>query len=222
MNLTDIINNVRLCIDEQSVNDASFSDLSGDTTKMDNIIQGKIGDALLWLCMNAPTNMLYGTDTRVENEDVPTGIITTDTVAEGDMTNDCILMPTSYIRLVRLFTSSWSRAVSELELVTEDSEEFLEFSDTTARATAERPKAAIIRSDGIYIKPWPVTEGASYDYTCITLPPYAVGDTTIPLPPLCKSAFIYYIAFLVLSAYGDARANNMLSIANINIGRIPQ
>ena len=40
-----------------------------------------------------------------------------------------------------------------------------------------------------------------------------------PIPPRVKTAFIYYLAFLVLSAYEDSRAKNMFEIAKMNIGK---
>ena len=44
------------------------------------------------------------------------------------------------------------------------------------------------------------------------------SSTDISVPDMLKNAFIYYIAYLLLSAYDDTKANQMYTIALQQLG----
>ena len=251
MTVEQIIEAVRFCIDEEDSNPSSLANvtvLGSDNVLMDNIIKSKIGDALRWICLYAPADMLGGTDepdTTEQGQTVhhPTGIITdvpsvTPTAiayGSGSTNGGRIDMPSDFIRLVRVRTQDWHRAVAKP--IAEDSEEYLQLYDENgATATMDRPVAAIIEGETRKLEVWPAKAGStmltfSYSYVAaigdnsfdVTVTPSGgeqYTETHYPLPPKARTAFIYYLAFLLLCAYGDGRADRMLAIAKMNLGLI--
>lgn len=244
MTIADIISAVRWCIDEEAVNASNLEvedpsnydyDVS-DHILMDNIIKSKIGDALRWVCLYAPSELLTGSDTSGGD----TGIVYEGTITTRDpitdesagvvdgapssVTYNRFVLPSNFIKLVRVRGTSWHRSVSGESLLKEDSEEYLQLHDPTcAYATADRPQAALINKKRKELECWPAS--GTFEFTCIVSPasvnivPSVQPTDTVDVPPLVRSAFIYYLAFLLLSAYGDARAVRMLEIAKMNIGR---
>jgi hypothetical protein len=135
-------------------------------------------------------------------------------------------MPADFVKLARVRVAGWHRAVKEL--LTEDSDEYLQLYDTNgATATVDRPQAVLIEKSTREIEVWPIGSPANYTYVAnvdpeehafdVTSGEPAVTERHYPLPPRVKTSFIYYLAFLLLSAYGDARSEKMLEIAMQNL-----
>lgn len=222
MSIDSIVDAVRYCIDEEASNDTSFANASnGDNTKMNNIIKSKIGDAFHWLCLHAPAEVLTG------NDGVSTTSIVADvTVASSGITSipatgtaigGYFAVATDFLRLVRVRGEGWHRAV--MNPLSEDSEEYLQLYDSNgAEATVERPQAALILSATKKIEVYPKPTSVTYTYIKDPLAGGTNYSTTNPLiPSKAQGAFVYYLAFLTLSAYGDSRAPRMLEIAQMNL-----
>lgn len=222
MTVENIIKAVRFCYDEEALNAANFGDASSnDNTLMDNIIKSKIGDALRWVCLYAPAELLTGKD-----GDSATTIVadkTPDTVnnipSSGDSIGGSFSVENDFLRLIRVRGNDWHRAV--MTPIEEDSEEYLQLYDTNgAAATKDRPQAAIIYSATKKIEVYPKPTTVTYTYVKDPLATGTDYSTTAPsIPTKAQGAFIYYLAFLVLSAYEDSRAPRMLEIAKMNISR---
>ena len=244
MTVKQIIKAVRWCIDEEAVNMANLADASAydfedgahtDEGLMNNIIKSKIGDALRWICLYAPADLLGGTDEYVSGTTTPiaTGILvdmpTTGTLAPTPIVGTQagkLVMPSDFVKLARVRVAGWHRAVKNL--LSEDSDEYLQLYDTNgATATEDRPQAALIEKSAREIEVWPTGTSAEYTYVANidaedVIKEREEGGTTIAyvaLPPRVKTSFVYYLAYLLLSAYGDARAERMLQIAmqNLNV-----
>lgn len=242
MNIDDIVSRVRWAIDEEALTNESFLNASaGDSTKMDNIIKASIGTALHWVCLHAPVEMLTGNDGTtpppseqqkliVDKEltvGTGTGHYTVITIGTPPTTIGCTFgVENDFLRLIRVRGDSWYRAV--MSPFSEDSDEYLQLRDENgAMATNDRPQAALILSATKQIEAYPAP-AAKIVYTYVKDPlaggatDYTSGTATAPfVPAKAQAALIYYIAFLVLSAYGDARAARMLEIAMMNIGQKP-
>lgn len=231
MTVQDIIKQVRFCIDEEPMDGASFRHASADDdVRMNHIIESKIGDAMRWLCVYAPADILGGSD----EEGRGTGVLvdaslSSSSVSSGDVAlvqgTGCwkLRMPTDFIKLSRVRVSGWSRSVSSP--ITEDSDEYLQLSDEHgAEATNDRPVAALIDKARKEIELWPSGEEASsveVTYVVSTDGERFTknGASSIAVPPAARTSFIYYLAFLLLSAYNDPRATAMFEIAKLNLGR---
>lgn len=221
MTVGEIIKAVRWCYDEEQIDSADFRNASAnDNTYMNNIIKSKIGDAVRWICLYCPAELLGDTDTT----GVSTGVMADATMTPVDISGTnggTLTMPSDFIRLVRVRVEGWHRAVRVPE--TEDSPEYLQFRDQFgASAVEDRPMAAIIEKATKQIEVWPTGNSAEVTYIQdpnVSIASDAADSTSVALPPRAKSAFIYYLAFLVLSAYEDSRAPRMLEIAKMNIGK---
>lgn len=236
MTIGKIIEAVRFCIDEEAQNGSNLA-YANDKTRMDGIIKDKIGDALRWVCINAPVELLSGTDTHNGGTPVDTGIIVDKTgtftassteykyIAMTGRSNGYgrILTGEDFIKLARVRIAGWHRAI--INPFAEDSEEYLQlFDEYGATATTGRPQAALINKKLKEIEVWPVSSGDNVEYSYVAMIPDSTINTSsdsnnVALPPNARTSFIYYLAFLLLSAYGDARAPRMLEIAKMSLSR---
>nr|MBP7471970.1 hypothetical protein [Prevotella sp.] len=222
MTITEIIRQVRWCVDEEGENGADFSDSPSvdgkDDMYTDSIIKSKINDALRWVCMYAPSILIVGDS---EEESYAKTINTSDGANKYNVVDGvgrCIL-PSNTFRIIRARVDTWKRSVSKT--IDEDSDDYLELSNDTAMATVENPKVAIIEKIPKEIECYPA--GSSLELTVVCIPldlitPETDNSTNVPLPLKVRTAFLYYIAYLLLTAFDDASAERMYKIAKENLG----
>lgn len=226
MTVNDIVKAVRWCIDEEGLNvshidDASAFDYgSGDEGLMNNIIKAKIPDALRWICLYAPSELMSSSgDTSAEGS--------VDLIIEENLvpTNNLLTPNKTLTKVVRVKGSNWHRAILGDSLLKEDSDEYLQLRDNNgAEATNDRPQAALINTKQKKVEVWPAI-GNTFTLTyakalsATELNTITTTNATINVPVLVETSFIYYLAFLLLSAYGDARREGMLEIAMQNLGK---
>lgn len=231
-----IISSVRLCIDEEAVNDASFVAASdGDSSKMNNIIKKRIPDALRWVCLYAPSEYLAGGGSSSSSssgsgsgsssgsggESGGIDIVVEKTVEAANMNENKVPLDAGFLRLIRVRCDGWHRAVMGESVLREDSDEYLQLKDAYgATATEDRPQAALIQTKTKAVEVWPKGKEATVTYIALPKELYDISEdeTDINVPPLVETSFIYYLAYLLLSAWGDGRAKNMLEIATMNLG----
>ena len=227
MDIQSIVNGVRLCIDEEADNVSSLAGADGDDiTKMNNIIKSKIGDALHWVCLHAPVDMLTGkdgpsTDTSLVADVTAEESSITSIPATGDAIGASVALASDFLRLIRVRGNDWHRAI--MTPISEDSEEYLQLYDANgAAATADRPQAALILSASKKLEVYPKPTTIKYTYVKDPLAggtDYSASGASAPqLPTKLHGSMLYYIAYLTLSAYGDARSTRMLEIAMQNLG----
>ncbi|MBR2291706.1 MAG: hypothetical protein IJ868_05265 [Prevotella sp.] len=231
MEVGQIIKEVRWCFDEEAANNADFIGASDrDSALMDNIIKAKIGDALRWVCLYAPADVLNGSDSGTDTDIVREARLGPG-VTYGGMTLNInnekgygtVTLPADFVKLARIRVDNWHRAVTTP--IAEDSDEYLQLNDENgATATYDRPQAAIIETLPKKIEAWPMkNQDGGCTVTVVCAPSVSVDTDTrddhdVAMPPKAKAAIIYYLAFLVLSAYEDSRAARMLEIAKMNLG----
>lgn len=228
MTVGEIIKSVRWCIDEEAVNaaalvGASAYDFDGgthtDTGLMNNIIRDKIPAALRWVCLYAPAEQLSGYDSSKSSDAID--IIQEDTLSSAKG----ILIPSkTLIRVVRVKGEDWHRAILGDSLIKEDSNEYLQLRDENgATATVDRPQAALINTKQKKVEVCP--GDGTFTLTYIK----ALSDSDISgldddakevgIPANIETSFIYYLAYLLCTAYGDSRAKSMYDNATLNLGR---
>lgn len=228
MTVGEIIKSVRWCIDEEAVNMSEIADVSAydfeggihtDTGLMNNIIRHKIPDALRWVCLYAPAEQLSGgSGSQQDSIDVIHEDATL--TAEGN-----VLTPSkTLVRVIRVKGTGWHRAILGDSLIKEDSDEYLQVHDTNgAEATIDRPQAALVNTKEKKVEVWP--GNGTFLLTYITtlsstdIQNLDNDDTPVGVPVQVETSFIYYLAYLLLTAYGDARAKSMFDVAMLNLGR---
>lgn len=214
MSIEEIIKAVRWCIDEESNNTSEITD-EKDDLYMDNIIKSKINDALHWIAITAASSPVLS-----DSEKVGTTTSSTIKVESFDDTRGIgvITMPsdTEVINISRVRGNGWFKAVTPVE---DTDDEALMMYDDTAKGTADRPLAAIMRENPICILLQPMPDNAVISFVGVPKNVSIASDTTdVAIPDKLKNAFIYYIAFLLLSAYDDTKASQMYTIALQQLG----
>lgn len=219
MDVASIVSQVKWCIDHETKGYSQLLD-NGEDTYMDNIIKAKISDALNWLVASAPSQSIImpsaSDDTLIKDYDTSK---TTDG-ANGlqynkGWNNDngigMITFPSDDpLRLLRLRGVDWHKGI--INPYEEDSDEALFMYDYTAKGTVDKPLAVILRGNPTRLLVQPASESFELTFARHFSLDIAAGED-VPVPKSVQSAFIYYIAYLLLSAYGDANANLMLQIA---------
>lgn len=214
MKIEDIIKQVRWCIDEESNNTSEITD-EKDDTYMDNIIKSKINDALHWLAITAASSPVLAdskkvdatttSKVKVENYDAEKGI--------GVITMDS---DTEIINISRVRGKGWFKAVTPVE---DTDDEALIMFDDTAKGTTDRPQATIMRENPIRILLQPKPEEAVISFVGVPKDVnISSSDTDVAIPDKLSNAFVYYLAFLLLSAYNDTKATQMYTIAMQQLG----
>ena len=229
MSIEEIIKAVRWCIDEESNNTSEITD-EKDDLYMDNIIKSKINDALHWIAITAASSSLLSdsksaasdkTDSeKTASEKVDATTSSTIKVESFDKTRGigAITMPsdTEVINISRVRGKGWFKAVTPVE---DTGDEALMMFDDTAKGTKDRPLATIMRENPIRILLQPKPEEAVISFVGVPKNVSITSDTTdVAIPDKLSNAFIYYIAFLLLSAYDDTKANQMYTIALQQLG----
>lgn len=214
MKVEDIIKAVRWCIDEESNNTSEITD-EKDDLYMDNIIKSKINDALHWIAITAASSPVLSDSKKVD-------ATTTSTikVESFDETRGigAITMPsdTEVINISRVRGKGWFKAVTPVE---DTDDEALMMYDDTAKGTVDRPLATIMRENPICILLQPIPDKAVISFVGVPKNVSITSDTTdVVIPDKLSNAFIYYLAFLLLSAYDDTKATQMYTIALQQLG----
>lgn len=214
MKIEDIIKQVRWCIDEESNNTSAITD-EKDDTYMDNIIKSKINDALHWIAITAASSPVLAESKKVD-------ATTTSTVKVEEYDTEkgigIITMPsdTEVINISRVRGKGWFKAVVPVE---DTDDEALMMFDESAMGTADRPQAAIMRENPIQILLQPKPEEAVISFVGVPKNvSLSSSETDVAIPDKLSNAFIYYLAFLLLSAYNDNKATHMYTIALQQLG----
>lgn len=214
MSIEEIIKAVRWCIDEESNNTSEITD-EKDDLYMDNIIKSKINDALHWIAITAASSPVLSDSKKVD--------ATTSSTIKVESFDDtrgigAITMPsdTEVINIFRVRGEGWFKAVTPVE---DTDDEALMMFDDTAKGTADRPLATIMRENPIRILLQPIPDEAVISFVGVPKNVSITSDTTdVAIPDKLSNAFIYYLAFLLLSAYDDTKANQMYTIALQQLG----
>lgn len=213
MKVEDIIKQVRWCIDEESNNTSAITD-EKDDTYMGNIIKSKINDALHWIAITAASSSVFAESKKTSDTSSKISVKDYDATKNiGIITMD---ENTEIISISRVRGKEWFKAVIPVEDT--DNEAYMMF-DESAMGTADRPQAAIMRENPIKILLQPKPTEAVVSFVGVPKNVDVSSETTdVAITDKLKNAFIYYLAFLLLSAYNDNKATHMYTIALQQLG----
>ena len=213
MSIEEIIKAVRWCIDEESNNTSEITD-EKDDLYMDNIIKSKINDALHWIAITAASSPVLADSKKVNATTASTVKVEEYDTEKGI---GVITMPsnTEVINISRVRGKGWFKAVTPVE---DTDDEALMMFDDTAKGTEDRPLATIMRENPIRILLQPIPKEAVISFVGVPKNVNTASSTDVAIPDKLSNAFIYYIAFLLLSAYDDTKANQMYTIALQQLG----
>lgn len=211
MTISEIINKVKWCIDHETHEDAKLAD-NGEDSYMDNIIRAKINDARRWLAVATSQSVTLSSPGSSSSTSVTTLTITP---YDGfsDIATITIPLSLSTVTLSRVRLSSWHKAAIP---ILDTSDDAMLMFDDTAKGTVNRPLATVMQGSPtrILVQPYTSTDTAEVVYIGIASDiDTSSDDSTVDIPTIHESAFIYYIAYLLLTAYQDPRAQAMFAIA---------
>lgn len=219
MSVDEIIREVRWCIDEESNNTSEIVD-EKDDMYMDNIIKSMIPQALHWIAITATgSSVLSQSANASKSSSSDTVSLKIEKFEEYDDVG-VITMPSNIFvfNINRVRAKGWHKGVVPAE-DTED--EGLMMFDDTAKGTSDRPCAAIMRVTPMQILIQPIPEDGTVTISYVGVPTGITakdGEETVEISDTFKSAFIHYLAFLLLSSCDDTKANQMYTIALQQLG----
>lgn len=212
--VSEIIKEVKICIDEIGINDAEFIG-EQDNSEMETIIRQKILEALRFVYSNAdwafiePDTILTelsGTDMNINNELV------------GHIT-----LPDNYMRLCYAKFDSWP--IYATEIIYWNDTAYSTLHDTYATGTWERPKIALVKTPKNRLELYSAKEpNEKWKIGIITKPEIKIeedGSENVYISDKLRPSLIYYIAGLTLLTYNEQRADNMFNQAMILMGITP-
>lgn len=212
MTISEIINKVKWCIDHETHEDAKLAD-NGEDSYMDNIIRAKINDARRWLAVATSQSTTLSSSPSSSSSNSVTTLTITPYSGFPDIATITIPLSLSTVTLTRVRLSSWHKAAIPILDTFDDA--MLMFDDT-AKGTVNRPLATVMQGSPtrILVQPYTSTDTAEIVYIGIASDiDTSSDDFTVDIPTIHESAFIYYIAYLLLTAYQDPRAQAMFAIA---------
>lgn len=225
MKVDEIIKQVRWCIDEETSGTSYITD-DKDDVYMENIIRAKIPDALHWIAITASASSVLSSSSSTQ-KNASSGVASTTatmTVTSFDGHEDIgvITMPSSVsvFNINRVRGKGWHKAVIPVE---DTSDEALMMFDDTSKGTVDRPQAAIMRVKPLQVLVQPMPSDGTISVSYVGVPTNVTNgsgeeDDSVEISDNFRGAFIYYLAFLLLSAYDDSKANQMYSIALQQLG----
>lgn len=204
----DILNDVKICIDEIGLNDADFIG-SQDNVEMDTIISSKIMDALRYVQGNADWSLLEP-DLFIDRE--TEGV----TVYEGI---GKIILPDNFMRLCYARFSSWPLFLSEP--IYWNDKEYATLSDPYATGTWERPKIAMTMHKKRTLELYKAKDEKDEIEVGIIIEPVLTEEGEVNISEKLYIALVYYIAGLTLLTYNDPHADDMINQALVLMGVNP-
>ena len=225
MKVDEIIKQVRWCIDEETSGTSYITD-DKDDVYMENIIRAKIPDALHWIAITASASSVLSSSSSTQKNASSDVAYTTATMTvtsfDGHEDIGVITMPSSVsvFNINRVRGKGWHKAVIPVE---DTSDEALMMFDDTSKGTVDRPQAAIMRVKPLQVLVQPMPSDGTISVSYVGVPTDVTKgsgeeDDSVEISDNFRGAFIYYLAFLLLSAYDDSKANQMYSIALQQLG----
>lgn len=213
--VTEIIEAVKICIDEIGLNDAEFE--SGqDNVEMDTIIRSKIIDALRFINGNADWSLIEPDTVLTEASGL---------VAINENLVGIVSLPDNFMRLCYARFSSWPLYLSSEQIIYWNETEYATLSDPYATGTWERPKIAMVLTPSRTLQLYKAKTLKDTAVVGILTEPAittdAAGKESFDISPKLLQALIYYISGLTLLTYKDQHADSMFNQAMVLAGITP-
>lgn len=196
-----IMQDVRICMDQNMTSDALLASDDIDTLALNDIIRSKILEAVRLVHLGAPVHLLES------------GHDFGDAVYWGDKESGWVLLPDDFMRLVVFEMDDWERAVYQA-ITTDDAEYEKQRSRFKGlRGTVQRPVCAIaIRPEGRVLEFYSCKSEDAQVSRAIYMPYPKIDDNGgVDISERCYDAVVYTTAGLTLITCGEAEKGNTLS-----------
>lgn len=188
-----IVQDVRICIDQNMTSEALIESGDIDTLALDEIIKSKILEAIQRVHSEAPNYLL-------EN-----GHNFGDAVYWEDMESGWVLLPQDFLRLVVFEMDDWERAVYTAISTDDPDYEKCRSRFKGIRGTSQKPVCAIaIRPEGRVLEFYSCKTTDAQVSRAVYIPyPEIDEDGGVDISERCYEAVIYMAAALVLITCGE-------------------
>ena len=196
-----IMQDVRICLDQNMASDALIESGDIDTLALDEIIKSKRLEAIQRVHRDAPNYLLEG------------GHNFGDAVYWRELESGWVLLPNDFLRLVVFEMDDWEQAVYQA-ISTDDPEYEKQHSRFKGiRGTAQRPVCAIgIRPEGRVLEFYSCKSTDAKVSRAIYMPyPKIDEDGGVDISERCYNAVIYTAAGLTLLTCGETEKGNSVS-----------
>lgn len=196
-----IVQDVRICLDQNMASDALIESGDIDTLSLDEIIRSKILEAVQRVHRDAPNYLLEG------------GHNFGDAVYWRELESGWVLLPNDFLRLVVFEMDDWDQAVYQA-ISTDDPEYEKQHSRFKGiRGTAQRPVCAIgLRPEGRVLEFYSCKSTDAKVSRAIYMPyPKIDEDGGVDISERCYNAVIYTAAGLTLLTCGETEKGNSVS-----------
>jgi hypothetical protein len=207
---SDIVQDVRVCIDEIAVNDAEWLS-DQDDKELSTIIKSKIEESLRYVLLTADLSFL---EPKVEEMDM--------VIKENGLKYASINLDDTFLRFVSAYVDGWSHRVTEPILNNEKVYATLKNAITTGYP--DNPKVALIIDvgEGKELELYGIPEGETQARIAYIQDVATSKDQDDSeqyyIPTKVYRGLIYYIAGATLAVFGDARSENFMTMALPLIG----
>ena len=199
--LDKIMQDVRICLDQNMTSDALLESGDIDTLALDDIIRSKILEAVRRVHMDAPNYLLEG------------GHNFGDAVYWSELESGWVLLPQDFMRLVVFEMDDWEQAVYQA-ISTDDPEYEKQRSRFKGiRGTAQRPVCAIaIRPEGRVLEFYSCKSKDAQVSRAMYIPyPKIDEDNGVDICERCYNSVVYTAAGLTLLTCGEVEKGNAVS-----------
>lgn len=196
-----IMQDVRICIDQNMQSEALLDTGDIDTLALDEIIKSKILEAIQRVHMDAPNYLLES------------GHNFGDAVYWKELESGWVLLPADFMRLVVFEMDDWEQAVYQA-ISTDDPEYKKQRSRFKGiRGTAQRPVCAIaIRPEGRVLEFYSCKSKDAQVSRAMYIPyPKIDEDNGVDICERCYNAVVYTAAGLTLLTCGEVEKGNAVS-----------
>lgn len=196
-----IMQDVRICLDQNMESDALIESGDIDTLALDEIIKSKILEAIQRVHRDAPNYLLEG------------GHNFGDAVYWRELESGWVLLPKDFLRLVVFEMDDWEQAVYQA-ISTDDPEYEKQHSRFKGiRGTAQRPVCAIgIRPEGRVLEFYSCKSKNAQVSRAMYIPyPKIDEDNGVDICEHCYNAVVYTAAGLTLLTCGEVEKGNAVS-----------
>lgn len=200
-NIDKIMEDVRVCIDQNMTSEALVESGDIDTLALDEIIKSKILEAIQRVHMEAPPYLL-------EN-----GHNFGDAVYWKEMESGWVLLPSDFMRLVVFEMDDWERAVYTAISVDDPDYEKQRSRIKGIRGTAQKPVCVLaLRPEGKVLEFYSCKSEDAQVSRAIYMPyPTIDEDGGVDVSERCYQAVVYTAAGLTLMTCGEANQATALS-----------
>ena len=196
-----IMQDVRICLDQNMASDALIESGDIDTLALDEIIKSKILEAIQRVHRDAPNYLLEG------------GHNFGDAVYWRELESGWVLLPKDFLRLVVFEMDDWDQAVYQAISTDDPAYEKQHRRFKGIRGTAQRPVCAIgIRPEGRVLEFYSCKSTDAKVSRAIYIPyPKIDEDGGVDISERCYNAVIYTAAGLTLLTCGETEKGNSVS-----------